>query len=55
MGAKLVEYFEKAKKLGGLNAQVKMAMLTAFSQKTAREAPDSPENIKKFEEAMSKL
>ena len=55
MGAKLVAYFGKAKQKGGLEAQVKLAMLTALSQKTAKEAPDSPENIKKFEEAMAKL
>jgi len=55
MGAKLAAYFEKAKQQGGLNAQLKLAMLTKLSQKMARETPDSPENIKKFEEAMAKL
>jgi hypothetical protein len=55
MGAKLAAYFEKAKRQGGLEAQVKLAMLTKLSQKAAAEAPDSPENIKRFEEAMVRL
>lgn len=55
MGAKLVAYFEKARQQGGLEAQVKLAMLTKLSKKAAEKAPDSPENIKKFEEAMAKL
>ena len=55
MGTKLVAYFEKAKQQGGLQAKVKLAMLTKLSQKTAEEAPDSPENIDMFEKAMDKL
>ena len=55
MGAKLEAYFDKAGQLGGLEAKVKLAMLTKLSGKMAKEAPDSPENIKKFEEAMAEL
>ncbi len=55
MGAALTAYFEKAKAKGGLAAQVKFAMLTKMSSEQASQAPDSPENIKKFEEALAKL
>ena len=55
MGLKLVEYFEKAKTKGGIGSQVKLAMLTKMSSKTAKEALDSPENIKLFEEAFLKI
>jgi len=55
MGAKLVAYFQQAKQKGGMSAQVKLAMLTQLSQKTAQAVPDSPENIRKFQQAMAKL
>jgi hypothetical protein len=55
MGSKLVSYFDKAKEKGGIGMQVKLAMLTKMSSKTAGEAPDSPENIKLFDEAFAKL
>lgn len=55
MGAVLVSYFEKAKAAGGLAAAVKLAMLTKMSQINAGQAPDSPDNVKIFEEAMKKL
>lgn len=55
MGAKLESYYEKAKAAGGLNAQMKLAMLTKMSPAKAKEAPDTDANIKIFEEAMKKL
>jgi hypothetical protein len=55
MGAILVSYFEKAKEKGGLEAQIKLAMLTRMSSQTAQSAADSPENIAMFEEALSKI
>jgi hypothetical protein len=55
MGAKLTEYFEKAKQKGGIGAQVKFAMIVKMSQNQAKDAPDSPEAIKAFEEAFGKL
>ena len=55
MGAKLEEYFVKAKAEGGLNAQMKLAMLTKMSPAKAKEAPDSEANIKLFEEAIKKI
>ena len=55
MGAKLEEYFTKAKADGGLTAQMKLAMLTKMSPAKAKEAPDDEANIKVFEDAMQKL
>jgi len=55
MGVQLVAYFDKAKDKGGLQAQIKLAMMTKASAAKATEMPDSPENIKLFEEAMGKL
>ena len=55
MGAKLEEFFAEAKARGGLNAQMKLAMLTRMSPSKAKEAPDTEENVKLFEEAIRKL
>ena len=55
MGDILLSYYEKAKQKGGLDAQIKLAMLTLLPSKKAAEAPDSEENIKKFEEAFKKI
>ena len=55
MGAVLASYYDKAKTSGGLAAQVKLAMLTKMSAEQAKTAPDSSDNIKKFDEAMGQL
>jgi hypothetical protein len=55
MGAKLSAFYDKAKEMGGLKAQMRMAILTRISSTKAKEADDSPENIKKFEEALNEL
>lgn len=55
MGVKLLSFYELAKAKDGVSAQIKLAMITCMSQQKAKEAPDSPENIKKFEDAMKKL
>jgi hypothetical protein len=55
MGAKLLELYEQAKQLGGLKAQMRMAMLTKVPSAKASELPDSQENIKVFEEAINEI
>ena len=55
MGEQLLKEYEKAKKLGGLVAQMRLAMLTNMPGPKAAEAPDSPENLAKFATAMEKL
>jgi len=52
MGQKLLEMYGAAKKLGGLNAQIRLAVLTNSPSTKALELPDSPENIEKFNKAM---
>jgi hypothetical protein len=54
MASVLVSYFEKAAEKGAA-ARVKLAMLTKMSSAQASEAPDSPENIKLFEDALAKI
>jgi hypothetical protein len=55
MGNILAGYFSIAKAKGGLVAQVKLAMITKMSLEKAKQAPDSQENIKLFEEAIEKV
>ena len=55
MGAKLMEYYEKAKQQGGMQATMRLAMKTTIPSTKAMDAPDSPENIAKFEEAFKEI
>jgi len=55
MGEILLSYYEKARQKGGFEAKMRLAMLTLLPSIKAKEAPDSEENIKKFEEAFKKL
>lgn len=52
MAQKLVRYYEFAEKAGGLMARMRVAMITGISSSKAAEAPDSPENIEKFKQAI---
>ncbi|HOP06371.1 MAG TPA: hypothetical protein PLF13_03675 [candidate division Zixibacteria bacterium] len=55
MGTKLVDYYEKAKAIGGMKAQFRLAMLTLLPSQRASQAPDSPELIQKFEKAIQQI
>jgi hypothetical protein len=55
MAGKLVSYYDKAKEIGGLKAQMRLAVLTGLPSTKASEAPDSPENIAKFDSAMAEI
>ncbi len=55
MGAKLASYYDMAKAKGGMQAQIKLAMLTKMGPQDVASAEDSPANIKKFEDALSQL
>ena len=48
-------YYKQAKKLGGLKAQMRMAILTMMPSAKAADAPDSPDNVAKFERAMAEV
>ena len=45
MGAKLTQFYEEAKKIGGIKAQMRMAILTKMPSTQASISPDSQENI----------
>ncbi len=55
MGAKLAELYEKASKLGGLKAKMRMAVLTGVASANAPTVSDSPEMIQKFEKAIAEI
>lgn len=55
MGAKLQEIYDKAKVKGGFSGQLKLAMITKIPLAKAKEVPDTPENIRAFELALSQI
>ena len=55
MGAKLTGFFEEAKKIGGVKGQMRMAVLTGITSAKAPGEADSPDNVKKFETALSQI
>lgn len=55
MAIKLLNYFDEAKKIGGIKAQLRLAVRTKIPSPRARELPDSDENIRLFEEAMMEI
>lgn len=55
MGAQLLTFYDKAKTTGGLKAQMRLAMLSGIPGSKAENAPDSPENLSKMQEAMKKV
>lgn len=55
MAKKLLEYYNKAKSIGGLKAQMRLAVITGLPSPKAELAPDSPENINKFEAALKEI
>lgn len=48
MGRQLLENYDEAKKIGGLSAQIRLAILTMMPSSKAAEAPDSEENLARF-------
>ena len=55
MAAQLSEFYNQAAKQYGVMGRMKLAMLTKISSEKAGSEPDSPENIKLFEQAMLQL
>lgn len=55
MGARLLQEYDKAYKLGGMKARMRLAVLTNIPSQKAQDEPDSPENIAKFGKAMKEL
>lgn len=52
MGRQIYDMYEEAKKIGGLGAQIRLAILTMLPSTKAMDAPDSDENIAKFRKGM---
>ncbi|NLO18789.1 MAG: hypothetical protein GX121_02750 [Ignavibacteria bacterium] len=55
MGAKLVQICEEAKRIGGLKAQMRMAVLTKTPSSQAATVPDTPENVALFQNALNEI
>lgn len=55
MGKHLLEMYDEAKKLGGLSAQIRLAILTKMPSTKAADAPDSEENLILFRSCMGTI
>jgi hypothetical protein len=55
MAAKLVSVFDAAEKEFGFMGRMKLAMLTKIASANAAKEPDSPENVRLFEQAFLRL
>lgn len=55
MGQKLIKYYEDIKRIGGLTAQIRLAVITKITGTKAGTVEDSPENIAIFEEAIASI
>jgi hypothetical protein len=55
MGKVLLGMYEEAKKIGGLSAQIKLAVQTKMPSSKAAEVPDSPENLSLFKTTLDML
>lgn len=55
MGAQLLACYEKAKEIGAMKAQMRLAMKTGLSSVKAESEPDSPELIAKMTAALNEI
>ena len=55
MAAKLLKFYDEAKVLGGIKAQMRLAVITHLPSTKAQIEPDTPEYIKKFELAIAEI
>jgi hypothetical protein len=55
MGKQLVDFFTRAKELGGIQGVVKFAMIAKVSASAAESMPDTPENLKKLEHSFAEM
>ena len=51
MGVKLMQYFDEAKKVGGLKAQMRLAIRAGISSDKARRESDSNDLINRVDKA----
>jgi len=55
MAARLVKFYEIVTAEGGVNARMRMAMLTVIPSNIAGKVPDTPETIEKFKQAYKQI
>ena len=55
MGKKLTELYEKAKEIGGVEARMRLAILSGIPPKRAAEIEDSEELIGRFKKILSEI
>jgi hypothetical protein len=55
MADRIQSYYSKAGEMGGIEARAKLSMLTMVNSHQAGIIPDSDDNIRLFEKAMSKI
>jgi len=55
MAAKLARYYELIMAEGGVNAKMRMAMLTVVPSNIAGKVPDAPETVEKFRRAYKEI
>ncbi|MEW6534347.1 MAG: hypothetical protein AB1454_01860 [Candidatus Auribacterota bacterium] len=55
MGQQLYYYYDQARKMGGLRAQIKLSSLMRLSAATAAHMGDSPEQLQRCRSAFSRL
>jgi hypothetical protein len=55
MGDRLVEFYKQARARGGIEAQIKLALITKLSCTKAQALEDSADNLGLFENAFRKI
>lgn len=55
MGQIIVDYFKKAKTIGGFKAEMRMSILTKILALKASETEESTENINKCKSALAEI
>lgn len=55
MASKLLKFYDLIKQEGGLQAQMRLAVITSLPSTKAADAPDSPENLAKFKAAYKEI
>ncbi len=55
MADKLLQYYADAKKIGGLKAQMRLAIITKIPSSKASSEPDTPDNINAFEAGLREI
>lgn len=55
MGAKLKQLYDFAQQAGGMEAKMRLAVMTGISSMKAEAEPDSSDNVSKFKAAIKQI